>query len=176
MTTNDLKNEMGSNGNEPPKVSDRKEFGLSSFSIDNRISVLVLILLIAVLGIVSYVTIPKESFPNITVPNIFVVTIYPGVSPEDMESLITRKLEDELSNISDVKKMTSTSSEGYSSVNLEFNTGIDIDEALQKVREKGTWQRRNFLKTPKTQPYRKSTFRSSPLCRSIYRVTTALIS
>lgn len=136
MTTNDLKNEMGSNGNEPPKVSDRKEFGLSSFSIDNRISVLVLILLIAVLGIVSYVTIPKESFPNITVPNIFVVTIYPGVSPEDMESLITRKLEDELSNISDVKKMTSTSSEGYSSVNLEFNTGIDIDEALQKVREK----------------------------------------
>ncbi|MBD3617501.1 MAG: efflux RND transporter permease subunit [Gracilimonas sp.] len=135
MSTDNLKNGAG-NGRPVPDGSNRKEFWLSTFSIDNRISVLVLILLVAVLGIVSYITIPKESFPNITVPNIFVVTIYPGVSPEDMESLVTRKLEDELSNISDVKTMTSTSSEGYSNINLEFNTGIDIDEALQKVREK----------------------------------------
>ncbi|MDZ7716244.1 MAG: efflux RND transporter permease subunit [Balneolaceae bacterium] len=118
------------------KAEDQKEFWLSSFSINNRISVIVLIILIAVMGIVSYVTIPKESFPNITVPNIFVVTVYPGVSPEDMESLVTRKLEDELTNISDIKTMTSTSSEGYSNINLEFSTDIDIDEALQKVREK----------------------------------------
>lgn len=131
-----FKDRAAENGNSPKEVSDRKEFWLSTFSIDNRISVLVLILLVAVMGVVSYITIPKESFPNITVPNIFVVTIYPGVSPEDMESLITRKLEDELSNISDVKTMTSTSSEGYSNINLEFNTGINIDEALQKVREK----------------------------------------
>ncbi|MEX0609437.1 MAG: efflux RND transporter permease subunit [Balneolaceae bacterium] len=127
----------GSTGkNKPQNIENRKEFWLSSFSIDNRISVLVLITLVAVLGIVSYITIPKESFPNITVPNVFVTTIYPGVSPEDMEGLVTRKLEDELRNISDVKEMTSTSSEGYSSINMEFNTGIDIDEALQKVREK----------------------------------------
>lgn len=132
MTTN------GKFGPQPPvkEGGDRKEFGLSSFSINNRISVLVLIMLIAVMGITSYLTIPKESFPNITVPNIFVVTIYPGVSPEDMESLITRKLEDELSNISEIKTMTSTSSEGYSNVNLEFDTGINIEDALQKVREK----------------------------------------
>ena len=135
MSTDDMTNGAG-NGRPLPDGSNRKEFWLSTFSIDNRISVLVLIMLVAVLGVVSYITIPKESFPNITVPNIFVVTIYPGVSPEDMESLITRKLEDELSNISDVKTMTSTSSEGYSNINLEFNTGIDIDEALQKVREK----------------------------------------
>ncbi len=135
MSTNKLNNGTSENGS-PKEISDRKEFWLSTFSIDNRISVLVLLILITVLGIVSYITIPKESFPNITVPNIFVVTVYPGVSPEDMESLVTRKLEDELSNISDVKEMTSTSSEGYSNINLEFNTGIDIDEALQKVREK----------------------------------------
>ncbi|MBO6585160.1 MAG: efflux RND transporter permease subunit [Gracilimonas sp.] len=135
MSTDDITNGAGAKRSIPDS-SNRKEFWLSSFSINNRISVLVLIMLVAVLGIVSYITIPKESFPNITVPNIFVVTIYPGVSPEDMESLITRKLEDELSNISDVKTMTSTSSEGYSNINLEFNTGIDIDEALQKVREK----------------------------------------
>ena len=97
---------------------------------------MVLVLLIAVMGIVSYLTIPKESFPSITVPNIFVVTIYPGVSPEDMESLVTRKLEDELGGISEVKTMTSTSSEGYSSINLEFDTNVDIEDALQKVREK----------------------------------------
>lgn len=114
----------------------RKEFWLSSFAINNRISVMVLVALVAIMGIVSYLTIPKESFPNITVPNIFVVTLYPGVSPEDMESLVTRKLEDELGNISEIKEMTSTSTEGYSSVVLEFDTGIDIEEALQKVREK----------------------------------------
>ncbi len=114
----------------------RKEFWLSTFAINNRISVLVMVALIAIMGAVSYLTIPKESFPNITVPNIFVTTIYPGVSPEDMESLVTRKLEDELGNISEIKEMTSTSSEGYSSVILEFDTGIDIEEALQKVREK----------------------------------------
>ncbi|HET8865241.1 MAG TPA: efflux RND transporter permease subunit [Gracilimonas sp.] len=136
MSTENSKNGVFGDGKVAKDPSDRKEFWLSSFSIDNRISVLVLIALIAVMGIVSYVTIPKESFPNITVPNIFVVTIYPGVSPEDMEGLVTRKLEDELSNISDVKTMTSTSSEGYSNINLEFNTDIDIDEALQKVREK----------------------------------------
>lgn len=97
---------------------------------------MVLVALVAIMGTISYLTIPKESFPNITVPNIFVVTLYPGVSPEDMESLVTRKLEDELGNISEIKEMTSTSTEGYSSVVLEFDTGIDIEEALQKVREK----------------------------------------
>ncbi|MEL0010097.1 MAG: efflux RND transporter permease subunit, partial [Bacteroidota bacterium] len=66
----------------------RKEFWLSTFAINNRISVLVMVALIAIMGAVSYLTIPKESFPNITVPNIFVTTIYPGVSPEDMESLV----------------------------------------------------------------------------------------
>src|SRR5690606_1356623 len=95
-------------------ADDRKEFWLSSFSIKNRISVLVLLFLITVMGVLSYITIPKESFPNINIPNIFVVTVYPGVAPEDMESLVTRKLEDELRNISEVKTMTSTTTEGYS--------------------------------------------------------------
>lgn len=114
----------------------QKEFGLSSFSIDNRISVLVLVLLVAIMGIQSYINIPKESAPDITIPNIMVITTYPGVSPEDMESLITRKLEDELSGISDIKEMNSTSAEGYSNINMEFASDVDINDALQKVREK----------------------------------------
>ncbi|PWN07712.1 efflux RND transporter permease subunit [Rhodohalobacter mucosus] len=127
--------------NSPVKKSDesigeRKEFRLTSFSIDNRISVLVLIFLIAVMGIQSYMTIPKEAQPDITIPNVIVITTYPGVSPVDMEALITRKLEEELSGISDIKQMTSTTAEGYSSINVEFNTDVNIDEALQKVREK----------------------------------------
>ncbi len=142
MSTENNSSHNGEKGNGAPKGSDsnsnqdKKEFWLSTFSINNRISILVLITLVSVLGIVSYITIPKESFPSITIPNIFVVTVYPGVSPEDMESLVTRKLEDELGAISEVKTMTSTSSEGYSSINLEFTTDVDIEDALQKVREK----------------------------------------
>tara|TARA_R110000868_G_scaffold259361_9_gene517439 strand:- start:39313 stop:42885 length:3573 start_codon:yes stop_codon:yes gene_type:complete len=136
MSTEIQQNGNSTNGKSSPKGDNRKEFWLSSFSINNRISVLVLLVLVAVMGIVSYLTIPKESFPSINVPNIFVVTIYPGVSPEDMESLVTRKLEDELGNISEVKEMTSTSSEGYSNINLEFDPSVDIEDALQKVREK----------------------------------------
>ncbi len=138
MSTEIQQNGNHTNGTEPTRKGTgiRKEFKISSFSINNRISVLVLVTLVAVMGIVSYLTIPKESFPSINVPNIFVVTVYPGVSPEDMESLVTRKLEDELGNISEVKTMTSTSSEGYSNINLEFDPNVDIEDALQKVREK----------------------------------------
>ena len=136
MSTDQQKNGHLTKGASLPDADNRKEFWLSSFSINNRISVLVLITLVAVMGVVSYINIPKESFPSINIPNIFVVTVYPGVSPEDMESLITRKLEDELGNISDVKTMTSTSSEGYSNINLEFEPSVDIEDALQKVREK----------------------------------------
>lgn len=130
-----------SQNNSPIKTSDspideRKEFRLTSFSIDNRISVLVLVFLISILGIQSYLTIPKEAQPDITIPNVIVVTTYPGVSPVDMETLVTRKLEEELGTISDIKLMTSTTMEGYSSINVEFNTDVNIDEALQKVREK----------------------------------------
>lgn len=117
-------------------VEDRKEFTVTSFSINNRISVLVLVFLIAVIGIQSYLDIPKEAQPDITIPNIIVITTYPGVSPVDMENLVTRKLEEEISGVSDIKQMTSTTTEGYSSINVEFNTDINIDEALQKIREK----------------------------------------
>ncbi len=136
MSTDKNPNGKPTNGASLPDEANRKEFWLSSFSINNRISILVLLVLVAIMGIVSYLTIPKESFPSINVPNIFVVTIYPGVSPEDMESLVTRKLEDELSNISDIKNMTSSSAEGYSNINLEFEPSVDIEDALQKVREK----------------------------------------
>lgn len=131
-----MNNQKMNNKNKTGGSKNQKDFWLSSFSIDNRVSVLVMILLIAIIGIQSYLSIPKEASPDITIPNIMVITTYPGTSPEDMEALITRPLEDELSGISDVKEMVSTSAEGYSNINLEFNSEVNIDDALQKVREK----------------------------------------
>ncbi len=113
-----------------------KEFGPTSFAVDHRTSMVVLLVIIGILGLLSYQTTPKESFPEIEVPMIAVNTFYAGVSPADMESLITRPLEDELSTISEIKELTSSSTEGYSSVVAEFETTVDMEDALQKVREK----------------------------------------
>jgi multidrug efflux pump subunit AcrB len=114
----------------------RKEFGLSSLSIDQSTMVMVMMFLVFVLGLYSYTTLPKEAQPDIPIPVIVISTVYPGVSPEDVENLVTQKLEAKLNEIQDVKVMTSTSVEGYANVILEFDTSVNLDEALQKVREK----------------------------------------
>jgi multidrug efflux pump subunit AcrB len=113
-----------------------KEFWLSSYAIDHPTSVMVMTVILIILGIGSYMSVPKESMPEFVVPNVIVNTIYPGVSPGDIETLLTRPLEDELNTIADVKTITSTSTEGYSSINVEFEAGMDMNEALQRVREK----------------------------------------
>ncbi|MBI2401420.1 MAG: efflux RND transporter permease subunit [Gemmatimonadetes bacterium] len=112
------------------------ELAIRYKSYPARLGVVVMAAFLAIVGIGSYVTIPKESAPEIVVPNIIVNTIYAGVSPGDMETLVTRPLEEELNTIADVKTITSTSVEGYSSINVEFEAGVDMNEALQRVREK----------------------------------------
>jgi multidrug efflux pump subunit AcrB len=114
----------------------QREFALTSLAIDHPTTVLVMAVFLAVYGLVSYLSLPKESAPEIVVPNIIVNTVYPGVAPRDMENLVTRPLEEELNTITDVKTITSTSIEGYSSINIEFRAGMDMNEALQRVREK----------------------------------------
>ncbi|UCF18931.1 MAG: efflux RND transporter permease subunit [Gemmatimonadota bacterium] len=113
-----------------------KEFWLTSFSVDHPTSVLVLTIGIIIAGLISYIRVPKEAAPEITIPIVAVNTVYPGVAPEDIETLITRPLEDELNKIADVTEITSTSVEGYSSIIAEFEAGMDMTEALQLVREK----------------------------------------
>ncbi len=136
---------IGTTGEEPGAGGPRtdagylarfKEFVLTSFAIEHRTSSVVLLLLITVTGLTSYQVIPKESFPEIEIPVIAVNTIYPGVSPADMETLVTRPIEEELSTISDIKELSSTSVEGYSNVVAEFETTVNIEEALQQIREK----------------------------------------
>ena len=113
-----------------------KEFAATSFAVEHRTSIVVLLVIIAVMGTLAYRTTPKESFPELAIPMIAVNTLYPGVSPADVESQVTRILEEDLSTISDIEELTSTSVEGYSSIVAEFSTSIDLDEALQQVREK----------------------------------------
>ncbi len=113
-----------------------KEFGPASFAVDHKTSVVVLLVIIALMGVFSYRATPKESFPELPIPMIAVNTVYPGVSPADIESQITRVIEEDLSTISEIDVLSSTSVEGYSSIVAEFGTSINLDEALQKVREK----------------------------------------
>ena len=109
---------------------------ISDISIENKTSVFILTFIILVAGIMSYSSLPREAAPDVQIPLVIVSTPYFGVSPEDIESLITQPLEKELNAISEVKKITSSSSEGFSMIKVEFESGYDIDDALQKVREK----------------------------------------
>jgi multidrug efflux pump subunit AcrB len=112
-----------------------KEFRPTSWSIDNKTSIYVLVIIIAIFGLINYITIPKEQFPEIVIPNIIVSTIYQGTSPEDMENLITRPLEKKIKSISGVKKITSRSIQNFSMINVEFNTDVDESDAKQKVKD-----------------------------------------
>ena len=92
---------------------------LSNTAINNRIVVWVLMIVVIISGVYSYITLPKEAFPDIPIPYIVVSTSYEGVSPEDIESLITMKIEKEMAGVKGSKEITSTSAEGTSSVVVE---------------------------------------------------------
>lgn len=118
-----------------PKSSLIREFGLSSFSVDNSTSVVILTLIITVLGLGAYRSMPKESFPEIVIPTVYVGTPYPGNSPVDMENLITRPIEKELKSISNIKDIRSTSVQDFSSIVIEFTPGVEISKAIQDVKD-----------------------------------------
>src|SRR5690606_28841677 len=110
-----------------------REFGLTSFSVDNSTSVVILALIIAALGILAYRTMPKESFPEIVIPTVYIGTAYPANSPVDMENLITRPIEKELHGVNAIMGIRSTSVQDYSSIVVEFNRTVDIAKALPDV-------------------------------------------
>jgi len=112
-----------------------KEFKLTSWSIDNKTAIYVLTIFITLAGIFSYVSIPKEKFPDIIIPTIYVSTVYPGSSPKDIENLVTKPLEKQIKSISGVKKLTSNSIQDFSNVIVEFNTNVDVSVAKQKVKD-----------------------------------------
>ena len=112
-----------------------REFGLTTWSITNRTTVFVLIAIITFSGIYSYLTVPKESFPDVVVPEVYIGTAYPGNSPVNIEKLITRPLEKEINTITGVDEITSTSVQGYSAVDVKFDFSVEPSEALRKVKD-----------------------------------------
>ena len=109
---------------------------LISFFTSNRLAVGIFVLIIAIFGAVSYITLPREAAPDLKIPVVLVVVPYPGVSPVDIETLVTNELEKELKDLKGVKVMRSTSAEGAAIVSIEFNPDVNVDDAVRKVREK----------------------------------------
>lgn len=112
-----------------------KEFGPSSWSVDNKTAIYVLVFIIALMGYSSYNSLPKENFPEIIIPKIFISTVYPGTSPSNMENLVTKQLEKQLKSTPGLKKITSNSYQDYSIITAEFNTNVDIKDAKQRVKD-----------------------------------------
>ncbi len=113
-----------------------KEFKLSSWAINNKTTMYVAIFLILVLGISAYFSMPREDFPEIKETKIYISTLYPGNTAEDIEKLITDPLEDQLKGLSGVVEITSTSQEDYSMIIVEFDDDMDVEVAKQRVKDK----------------------------------------
>ncbi len=113
-----------------------KEFKLSSWAIDNRMTVYVITAIILVGGLIFYYSMPRESFPEIIETKIYVSSVNPGNSAEDVEKFITEPLEQEFNNVGGVKDISSTTFQDYSMVIVEFEDEVGVDIAKQKIKDK----------------------------------------
>jgi len=113
-----------------------KEFSISSWAVDNRVTVYILTLLIVVLGITAYLTMPREDFPEIIENKVYISSVFPGNSAEDVEKLVIKPLEKEFKNISGVGKITSSSFQDYGMIVVEFDDKVKIEEAKTKIKDK----------------------------------------
>jgi multidrug efflux pump len=112
-----------------------KEFGLSTLAVNNRKTVYLITAIILLGGMLSYVSMPRESFPELQIPEIYVGVAYPGSSPEFIEDKITRPLEKEINTIKDVDEISSTSIYGYSTIQVKFDFKVSPSDALRKVKD-----------------------------------------
>ncbi len=114
-----------------------KQFGPTTWSIKNKTTIYLLMVFITLAGIYQFVTLPKERFPDIVIPTIYVQTINFGNSPKDIENLITQPIEKQIKSITGAKinKLTSTSVQDFSAIMIEFDTDVSVDIALQKTKD-----------------------------------------
>ena len=117
------------------KKNANKEFGLSSWAIDNSSVIFVMIAILLWVGFTAYKTMPREDYPEIVETKVYISTPYPGNTAEDIERLITDPLEDRIKNVSNVVEVTSTSQEDYSIITVEFDENITVEQAKQKVKD-----------------------------------------
>ncbi|MEK6780459.1 MAG: efflux RND transporter permease subunit [Bacteroidota bacterium] len=111
-----------------------KEFRPTSWAIENKVSIYVATVIICIAGIMTYVSRPKENFPEVVFPQIYVATVYPGASPKDVENLVTKEIEKQVKSIAGVKRIISNSVQDFSNVIIEFETDIEVDKAKQDVK------------------------------------------
>jgi len=109
---------------------------ITDVAIKNRTTVAVLAFIIILMGGYSYLSLPREAFPDIPIPYILINTTYEGVSPEDIETSITMKIEKELNSIRGIKEIRSSSAEGLSMISVEFDPDVPTEVALQRVRDR----------------------------------------
>lgn len=117
------------------KKNIEKEFKMSSWAIRNKTTIYVMMAIILFSGISAYFTMPRESFPEIQETKIYVSSLFPGNTAEDIEKLITNPLEDKLKTVSNVIEITSTSQEDYSMIVVEFDEDIPVELAKQKIKD-----------------------------------------
>lgn len=113
-----------------------KEFAIASWAIDNKMTIYLMIAILLITGISAYYAMPRESFPEVKETKIYISSVFPGNTSEDMEKLITNPIEEELQNLSDIIKITSTSQEDYSIITVEFGDRYSVEEAKSKVKDK----------------------------------------
>ena len=115
--------------------SEKKINPLVEFSVSKRVTITMLILIVMVFGFLSFTRLPLDMLPDISYPVITVMTSYTGVAPEEVERLVTVPLEGVIAGVNRVKKVTSTTSEGYSSISVEFEWGTNLDAAGQDIKD-----------------------------------------
>lgn len=112
-----------------------RKFKLSEIAIKNKTTMYVLTAIFLLAGLFSYITTQKESFPEVTFPYFSVTTLYPGTSPEDIENLVTRKIEKEIKSVDGVKEVTSKSLQDVSVIIVEFETNVNEITANQDIKD-----------------------------------------
>lgn len=112
-----------------------KEFKPSSWAIDNKTAIYVMVALLTIMGIITYNRLPKENFPDIAIPKIFITTQYDGAAPSNMETLVTKQIEKQLKSLKGLKKVTSNSYQNFSFITAEFQQNVDVKEAKQEVKD-----------------------------------------
>jgi len=115
---------------------EHKEFKISSWAVDNRVTVYIITLLIAIMGTVAFLTMPREAFPEVIENKIYISSVFPGNSAEDVEKLVVKPLEKQIKNISGVVKVTSSSFQDYGMIIAEFDDKIALLDAKQKIKDK----------------------------------------
>lgn len=113
-----------------------KQFGISNWAVDNRVTVYILTFIIVIMGVTAYITMPREDFPEIIENKVYISSVFPGNSAEDVEKLVIKPLEKEFKNISGVDKVTSSSFQDYGMIIVEFEDKVTIEQAKQKIKDK----------------------------------------